>query len=101
MPQKVMVTIQCPRENLPPEAQSALNSIEKCGTLSTVIIPPLTTSQIFVRNFMIGIARGLGFFSGGTVIIGMLAWTIQSIVSMNIPYLTEIFRQLLTFIKTT
>ena len=100
MPQKIMVTIRCAREALSPEAQPTLDDIEKCGTLSTVIIPPLTKSEIFIRNFMIGIARGLGFFIGGTVIIGILAWTIQSIVSMNIPYLTEIFKQLLTIIKT-
>ena len=101
MPQKLHLTITYDKDNVSPQAQTTLNNLEKCGKLSTVIIPSLTTPQIIARNFMIGMARGLGFFIGGTVIIGILAWIIQSVVSMNIPYLTEIFRQILTIIKTT
>ena len=75
----------------------ALSGDVEGETTSFYIYRQISPSGIKVS----ALARGLGFFIGGTVIIGMLAWTIQSIVSMNIPYLTEIFRQLLTFIKTT
>lgn len=101
MPQKLHLTITYDKDKTSPQAQATLNSMEKSGTLSTVIIPSLTVPQIIFRNFIIGMARGLGFFIGGTVIIGILAWIIQSVVSMNIPYLTGIFKQVLTIIKTT
>lgn len=100
MPNKVLVTLTYEKGD---DSQLActLEPFEKRGIVSAVIIPPLSTPQIIARNFCIGMARGLGFFIGGTVIIGLIIWTIQSIISMNIPYLTELFKQLLTIIKTT
>lgn len=100
MPNKVVVTFTY-EKGADKQLDSALEPFEKQGTVSAVIIPPLSTLQIVARNFCIGMARGLGFFIGGTVIIGLIIWTIQSIISMNIPYLTELFKQLLTIIKTT
>lgn len=100
MPDKVLLTLTY-EKGADKALDDALKPFERQGVLSAVIIPPLSTPQIIARNFCIGMARGLGFFIGGTVIIGLIAWTIQSVISMNIPYLTELFKQLLTIIKTT
>lgn len=100
MPDKVLLTLTY-EKGADKALDAALKPFEKQGVLSAVIIPPLSTPQIIARNFCIGMARGLGFFIGGTVIIGLIVWTIQSVISMNIPYLTELFKQLLTIIKTT
>lgn len=100
MSRKVLVTLSYekdPKSALDP----ALEKLQARGTISAVLIPPLSLWQIFFRNLAIGIARGLGFFIGGTVIIGILAYVIQQLVSMNIPYLTELFRQLLAFIRAS
>ena len=99
MPSKAIVTVTYEKDQVSSSTSSIIENLEKHGTISAVLIPSLSCLQIFIRNFMIGVARGLGFFVGGTVIIGILVWIVQSIVSMNIPYLTELFRQLLTFIK--
>lgn len=100
MPNKILVTMTY-EKGADNELDATLQPFEKQGVVSAVIIPPLSMPQIIARNFCIGMARGLGFFIGGTVIIGLIVWTIQSVISMNIPYLTELFKQLLTIIKTT
>ncbi len=99
MPQKMVITLTCEKDEDARNLRETLNSLERTGAVSTVVIPPLSLPQIFARNFMIGIARGLGFFIGGTVIIGLIVWAIQTMISMNIPYLTELLKELLTMIK--
>lgn len=43
--------------------------------------------QIFYRNFMAGIARGVGIGIGVTVITAILVIFLQNIVKLNIPVL--------------
>jgi hypothetical protein len=39
------------------------------------------------------VARGLGFSIGTTIVLAVLYKIISQIISMNIPYLTELLKQ--------
>ena len=47
------------------------------------------TGKILWLNFLSGIARGLGFSIGTTLVLAVLYKIVSRIISMNIPYLTE------------
>lgn len=49
-------------------------------------------------NFIAGVARGLGFTIGTTLVLAVLYKILTRIISMNIPYLTELLRN---FIEMT
>lgn len=45
--------------------------------------------EIFLRNFLAGIARGVGIGIGVTVISAIVIYILQKIVRLNIPLLGE------------
>ena len=57
------------------------------------------TGKILWLNFISGIAKGLGFTIGASIILAILYKFISYIISMNIPYLTELLRQALELAK--
>ncbi len=57
------------------------------------------TWKILWLNFLSGIARGLGFTVGTAIVLAVTYKIISRLISMNIPYLTEILRELIVMVK--
>ena len=57
------------------------------------------TGKILWLNFLSGIARGLGFTIGTTIVLAILYKIVSRIISMNIPYITEWLKSLVTLIN--
>ena len=53
----------------------------------------------FWWNLLIGIARGVGFFLGATVVVALVIW-IMSRVLTQLPFVGEFFRTLSDFLST-
>lgn len=47
------------------------------------------TGRILWLNFLSGVARGLGFTIGTTLVLAVVYKILSRIISMNIPYITE------------
>lgn len=50
----------------------------------------------FWMNFLYGIARGLGFFIGATVVVGIVVWIISRVLT-QLPFVGEFFETLQQF----
>ena len=57
------------------------------------------TGKILWLNFLSGIARELGFSIGATLVLAVVYKTLTRIISMNIPYLTELLQQVMSMAK--
>ena len=55
--------------------------------------------KILWLNFLSGIARGLGFSIGATLVLAVVYKILARIISMNIPYLTELLQQVMNMAK--
>lgn len=53
------------------------------------------TGRILWLNFLSGVARGLGFTVGTTLVLAVLYKILSRIISMNIPYITEWLQHLI------
>lgn len=51
------------------------------------------TGKILWLNFLSGIARGLGFSIGTTLVLAIIYKIMARLISMNIPYLTELLQR--------
>ena len=58
------------------------------------------TWKILALNFLSGVARGLGFTVGTAVVLAGAYKILSEIVSMNIPYLTEMLKELVELVKS-
>ena len=54
------------------------------------------TGRILWLNFLSGIARGLGFSIGASLVLAVVYKILARIISMNIPYLTELLQQIMS-----
>lgn len=62
--------------------------------------PHLTTWQQCKRNFLTGIASGLGFFVGGTIIIAVLVRVLSYLVAnIDLPYVASFVRDFLELVQ--
>ena len=57
------------------------------------------TGKILWLNFISGIARGLGFTIGASIVLAIIYKIISYIIGMNIPYLTELLREIMETVK--
>ena len=57
------------------------------------------TGKILWLNFLSGVARGLGFTVGTSIVLAVVYKIISHLISMNIPYITETLRQVTETIK--
>lgn len=57
------------------------------------------TPKILLLNFFSGIARGLGFTIGTTIVVAILYKVLSHVISMNIPYLTEALKDFIKMIN--
>jgi len=58
------------------------------------------TGKILWLNFISGVARGFGFSIGAGIVLAVIYKIISYIISMNIPYLTELLREGLEIVKS-
>jgi hypothetical protein len=58
------------------------------------------TGKILWLNFISGVAKGLGFAIGATLVMAVFFKIIGYIISMNIPYLTELLKNILELVKS-
>lgn len=54
------------------------------------------TGKILWLNFLSGIARGLGFTIGTTIVLAVVYRVLAHLISMNIPYLTETLQRIVS-----
>ncbi|CAK7040806.1 MAG: hypothetical protein DELT_00774 [Desulfovibrio sp.] len=57
------------------------------------------TGKILWLNFLSGIARGLGFSIGTTVVLALIYKILAHVISMNIPVLTEMLQDFVTMVR--
>ena len=57
------------------------------------------TGKILWLNFLSGIASGLGFSIGATLVLAVVYKILARIISMNIPYLTDLLQQVMNMAK--
>lgn len=57
------------------------------------------TGRILWLNFISGIARGLGFTVGTALVLALAYKVLSHIISMNIPYITEILSEFVKMIN--
>ncbi|MCL2469109.1 MAG: DUF5665 domain-containing protein [Alphaproteobacteria bacterium] len=56
-------------------------------------------AKLFWLNFYAGVARGLGFTVGTAVVLAIVYKILSHLISMNIPYLTEMLRNFIEMIQ--
>ena len=72
--------------------------LENCG-LEEYIKLSQRTWKILWLNFLSGIARGLGFTVGTAIVLAIAYKVLKQLISMNIPYLTEVLKDVVELIK--
>ena len=72
--------------------------LENCG-LEEYIKLSQRTWKILWLNFLSGVARGLGFTVGTAIVLAIAYKVLKQLISMNIPYLTEVLKDVVELIK--
>jgi len=80
------------------QAELLLQRLDNAGLTEYVKLSQ-KTGRILWLNFLSGMARGLGFSIGATLVLTVVYKILARIISMNIPYLTELLQQLLSIAK--
>ena len=57
--------------------------------------------RIIWVNLLAGISRGVGLTVGATLVIAILFKILSALISMNIPYLTDMLQEVVQIIKAT
>lgn len=55
--------------------------------------------QIFIRNFMAGISRGVGIGIGITIISAIIVYILQNLIKLNIPVIGEYLTDLIQIVE--
>ena len=85
-------------DNKQAQAELLLQRLENAGLTEYVKLSQ-QTGKILWLNFLSGIARGLGFSIGATLVLAVVYKILARIISMNIPYLTDLLQQLMNMAK--
>ena len=80
------------------QAELLLQRLDNAGLTEYVKLSQ-KTGKILWLNFLSGIARGLGFSIGATLVLAVVYKILARIISMNIPYLTELLQQVKNMAK--
>lgn len=56
--------------------------------------------KIIWRNLLAGIARGIGLTVGAGFIVALTLKILYGLIRLNIPYLTELLKELISMIKS-
>lgn len=76
-----------------------LNNLLEKNNINDLIYVLGNKKEIFKRNFLAGIFRGIGIGIGVTVITAILVYILQRIVRLNIPIIGEYIIDLLNIIE--
>ena len=55
--------------------------------------------KLLFMNFISGVARGLGFTVGTAIVVAILFKGVSHVISMNIPYLTDLLVDFVQMVK--
>lgn len=80
------------------QAEQLLQRLDNAGLTEYVKLSQ-KTGRILWLNFLSGIARGLGFSIGATLVLTVVYKILARIISMNIPYLTDLLQQVMNMAK--
>ena len=80
------------------QAELLLERLDNAGLAEYVKLSQ-QTGKILWLNFLSGIARGLGFSIGATLVLAVVYKILARIISMNIPYLTDLLQQVMNMAK--
>ena len=80
------------------QAELLLQRLDNAGLTEYVKLSQ-QTGKILWLNFLSGIARGLGFSIGATLVLAVVYKILARIISMNIPYLTDLLQQVMNMAK--
>ena len=80
------------------QAELLLERLDNAGLTEYVKLSQ-QTGKILWLNFLSGIARGLGFSIGATLVLAVVYKILARIISMNIPYLTDLLQQVMNMAK--
>ena len=76
-----------------------VNAILKKSNLQEIAYLLGNRKQIFFRNFIAGISRGIGIGIGVTVITAILIYVLQEIVTLNIPVIGEFVSDIIDIVQ--
>jgi len=76
-----------------------LNNLLEKNNINDLIYILGNKKEIFKRNFLAGIFRGIGIGIGVTIITAILVYILQRIVKLNIPVIGEYIIDLLNIIE--
>ena len=77
------------------QAELLLQRLDNAGLTEYVKLSQ-KTGRILWLNFLSGIARGRGFSIGASLVLAVVYKILARIISMNIPYLTELLQQIMS-----
>ena len=80
------------------QAELLLQRLDNAGLTEYVKLSQ-QTGKILWLNFLSGMARGLGFSIGATLVLAVVYKILARIISMNIPYLTDLLQQVMNMAK--
>ena len=80
------------------QAELLLQRLDNAGLTEYVKLSQ-KTGKILWLNFLSGIARGLGFSIGASLVLAVVYKILARIISMNIPYLTDLLQQVMNMAK--
>lgn len=80
------------------EADQLLQRLDNTGLAEYVRLSQ-KTGRILWLNFLSGIARGLGFSIGASLVLAVVYKILARIISMNIPYLTDLLQQVMNMAR--
>ena len=81
------------------QAELLLQRLDNAGLTEYVKLSQ-KTGRILWLNFLSGIARGLGFSIGASLVLAVVYKILARIISMNIPYLTELLQQIMSMAQS-
>ena len=81
------------------QLEALARRLENCGIAEYLKLSQ-RTGKILWLNFISGIAKGFGFTIGASIVLAVVYKIISYIVSMNIPYLTELLGQALEIMNS-
>ncbi|MCR5813505.1 MAG: DUF5665 domain-containing protein [Desulfovibrio sp.] len=79
--------------------------IAKEGQIAGLVLISCSKWQVFVRNFFTGMARGLGFALGSTLVLGIflacLYQLCEALILIKLPFVTEWLEKFLLMLKSS
>jgi len=74
------------------------NSLERVNLMDLIYIAG-NKKEIFKRNLLAGIARGIGMAIGITIVTAIIIYMLQRLVKLNIPLIGEYIIQIVEIVE--